>query len=447
MESITGYLIIMKKIQDVNLSYSVLKVTLQNSLKHAYRKFQVEGLENIPKEGYTIWAANHTNALMDALVVLASTPKRKVFVARADIFKKKFVASLLRFLRIMPIYRIRDGIDAVKTKNDAIIAEATDVLSDQIPFVIFPEATHRAKHSLLGLSKGIFHIANSVMEHTDGSKPVYILPIGIEYGDFFRFRSTVLLNYGKPINITEIVKENQDLPQPVLMQKLRHLLTERMAAQISYVPDDEDYDSIWEYAKLHADNPEYFDNAIKAIEKEKGTKLKGLMRKTAVNQYAINEALTLKQENPEEARKLFQQIDKLRVWRIQNGVSVYSIAGNSSAINIILKSLLVILGFPYFAYCTIVSLPIWGPIMYIVRGIKDDAFYNTARFGTRLVTSFIMFIVWISLAFTFLEWYYALLFLAFTLPALRYLYDYIEFFRRVKSDIHWMRKKKKAPAL
>lgn len=437
----------MKKIQDVDLHYSALKVTLQNALKHAYRKFQVEGLENIPKEGYTIWAANHTNALMDALVVLASTPKRKVYVARADIFKKPFVAKLLRFLRIMPIYRIRDGIDAVKTKNDAIIAEATDVLSDQIPFVIFPEATHRAKHSLLGLSKGIFHIANSVMEQTGNDKPVYILPIGIEYGDFFRFRSTVLLNYGKPINITEIVKENSDLPQPVLMQKLRHILADRMAEQISFVPDDEDYDSIWEYTKLHADNPEYFDNAVKAIEKEKGVRLKGLMRKTAVNQYAIKEALTLKQERPEEARELFQKIDKLRVWRIQNGVSVYSIAGASSSTKTVLKAIAAIIGLPYFIYCLIVSAPIWGTIAYIVRGVKDDAFYNTARFAVRIVTSFIMFIIWITLAFVFLKWQFALIFLAFTLPALRYFYDYTEFVRRLKSDIHWQIKKKKAPLL
>lgn len=435
----------MKKIQDVDLRYSALKVTLQRALKSSYRKFQVEGLENIPNDGYTIWAANHTNALMDALVVLSSTPVRKVFVARADIFKKAFVAKLLRFIRIMPIYRIRDGIDAVKTKNDAIIAEATDVLSDQIPFVIFPEATHRAKHSLLGLSKGIFHIANSVMEHTGSDKPVYILPIGIEYGDFFRFRSTVLLNYGKPINITEITRENQDLPQPVLMQKLRHILAESMAAQISFVPDDEDYDSIWEYTKLHANNPEYFSKALKAMEEEKGHKLKGLMRKTAVNQYAIREALALKQEKPEEAKELFLKIDRLRVWRIQNGISVYSIAGTSCKAMTLLKLLLAIIGLPYYLYACIVSLPIWGPIAYIIRGVKDDAFYNTARFAVRAIMSIIMFIVWITLAFVFMKWYAALIFLAFTLPALRYLYDYTEFARRLKSDILWQLKKKRAP--
>ena len=172
-----------RKIQDGSFKYFFTKIFVDWAVKSSYRKYQVEGLENLPQNASVIWASNHTNALMDPLVMLSATKQQKVFVARADIFKKKSVIKILTFLKIMPIYRIRDGIEAVRHNNESI-AQATDVLLDGVPFVIYPEATHRPKHSLLKLSKGIFHIAESAIEHTDEQKSVYIQPIGIEYGDY-----------------------------------------------------------------------------------------------------------------------------------------------------------------------------------------------------------------------------------------------------------------------
>ena len=80
-------------IQDRDGFYTFLKFFVDWSVKSSYRKYQVEGLENIPADGSVIWASNHTNALMDPMVMLSSTRGRKVFVARADIFKKKCILS------------------------------------------------------------------------------------------------------------------------------------------------------------------------------------------------------------------------------------------------------------------------------------------------------------------------------------------------------------------
>ena len=103
-----------KNIQDNGWFYTFLKIFVDWSVKSSYRKYQVEGQENIPSDGSVIWAANHTNALMDPMVILSSSSIRKVFVARADIFKKNWARKALTFLKVMPIYRIRDGFDAVK---------------------------------------------------------------------------------------------------------------------------------------------------------------------------------------------------------------------------------------------------------------------------------------------------------------------------------------------
>ena len=166
-----------KKIQDYNWWYSTLRYYVDLVLKLSYRNVRYVGTENIPQNGAVIYAPNHTNALMDALVILAMDRKPKVFVARADIFKNKMLAKIFHFLKILPIMRMRDGIDEVR-KNDETISKAVDVLRDHVPFCIFPEGTHQAKYSSLPLSKGIFRIAFQAQDLMP-DMPLYIVPVGM----------------------------------------------------------------------------------------------------------------------------------------------------------------------------------------------------------------------------------------------------------------------------
>ena len=191
------------KIQDYDPVYSFLRYYVDFVLKLSYRTIRYVGRENVPTDGAIIYAPNHTNALMDALVILAMDRKAKVFVARADIFKNPTFAKILSFLKIMPIMRMRDGIDEVR-KNNETIERAVDVLRDGVPFCIFPEGQHLAKHSALPLSKGIFRIALQAQEQLH-EVPLYIVPVSLHYGNFFRFRSTVLVQIGHPIPVKEFI--------------------------------------------------------------------------------------------------------------------------------------------------------------------------------------------------------------------------------------------------
>ena len=76
-----------RKIQDYDPWYSMLRHYVDAVLKLSYSKIIQTGRENIPDDGAVIYAPNHTGTLMDALIILASDKKPKVFVARADIFK------------------------------------------------------------------------------------------------------------------------------------------------------------------------------------------------------------------------------------------------------------------------------------------------------------------------------------------------------------------------
>ena len=83
-----------------------------------YRKVIVLGRENINPDDPVIFAPNHQNALMDALAVLFTNKGQNVFLARADIFKRKSIAAVLYFLKILPVYRIRDGFSSLKGNDE-----------------------------------------------------------------------------------------------------------------------------------------------------------------------------------------------------------------------------------------------------------------------------------------------------------------------------------------
>ena len=261
----------MPQIQDKDRIYSFFRPLVDGMFRLSYRRYKVVGKESLPKDGAYIYAPNHSNALCDALAVLGIDHQRKVFVARADIFHNPKVAWLLNGLKIMPIRRMRDGIDEVR-HNDDTMQRAVDTLGAGVPFCILPEGTHRPKHSLLPLNKGIFRIALQANEQYGDKFPIYIVPVGLEYGDYFHLWDSLLIQIGDPINVTQFVidakrewvkQHGEEMTEPQLILALREELTKRMQALILYVPDDDNYEQNWEQMK--ANRPDLFADMDKPV--------------------------------------------------------------------------------------------------------------------------------------------------------------------------------------
>jgi len=250
----------MARIQDKDKIYKAFHPLVNLMFRLSYRRYKVVGRENIPSNGSIIFAPNHSNALCDALAILSLNRHRIVFVARADIFKNPKIAWLLNGLKIMPIRRMRDGIDEVR-QNDETMQNAINTLGSGVPFCILPEGTHRPKHSLLPLAKGIFRIALQANEQFGSANhPIYIVPVGLDYGDYFHLWDSLLINIGQAINITERSKQlkaewklthEEEMTDPQLIMALREELTLGMQRQILYVPDDEHYEQNWQQLKAH----------------------------------------------------------------------------------------------------------------------------------------------------------------------------------------------------
>ncbi len=415
----------MSKIQDDNRLYSFLRPYVDYHVRKAFRRYKVVGYDKIPKSAACIFAANHTNTLMDALVLLSMNHEKKVFIARGDMFKKPAIAKIMFFLRILPIYRIRDGFKSVKDNNAEIIDKAADVIHDEVKLFIYPEATHRTKHSLRQLSKGIFHIALKANNDFGHEKPVYIVPTGIEYGDYFRYRSTALVNFGEPINVTEYVNQNKDENEAVIMNGLREMLTERMSKLISFIPDNEEnYEAIWEMTKIKS--------GLKG----------GLDERLENNQKTIKEILEWKEKEPEKAKEKFEKVDKFIKKRKKKGISVTSVTKKNIFGTVLWKTLVALLGLPYYIASAVANLPIWLVTKILKNSFKDKAWGNTVSFGVEFVLHPILTTLCIVLTFCLLPWKIATISTLLFYPSYMYFVDFGEFLRRWISDVKWMFNKK-----
>jgi 1-acyl-sn-glycerol-3-phosphate acyltransferase len=214
-----------RKIFNWTLGYELGRFYISLAQTLFYSKIIVKGLQNIPSGKRVIFAPNHQNAILDALAVACSNRKQVVFMARADVFNNNLFSRVLRFMKIMPVYRIRDGYENL-IKNEKIFGEAIEVLQHNEFLCLMPEGTHGDKHQLQPLIKGIFRIAFMAIEKNLDNPPV-IIPVGIDYSSYYPFRSQLVVQYGKPIVVADFYELYKKSP-PLAINSLRISLTEEM---------------------------------------------------------------------------------------------------------------------------------------------------------------------------------------------------------------------------
>lgn len=419
------------KIYEKDWRYTLLKPIVDWNLRHSYRKVEVRGKENIPQDGAIMIAPNHCNTLMDALVILRAFNDQTVFGARADIFNKPLIARIMYFLRILPMVRQRDGLRNV-LKNHETQETIVETLEHGVRFCMYPEGRHRPAHSLQSLGKGTFRAVLAANAKFGDKMPVYIIPTGIEYGDYFRFRSTSLITFGKPINVTEYVKGQNVDNEVQFIEPLRKELASRMSELITFIKDDADLYRKWALTKILAvSEGRMYGNY--------GTSLyEGML----ANRKTVDSIEKAFEADPEAMSELLEKTDEFEKKRRRKGLSIYSFSRKNSILKVIGKILAAIIGLPYYIFSAIISAPMWLAYKFLQSRIRDKAFHNTIGFGVKLALGLILFPIYTVLAFCFLSWPYALALSLLTIPSYSFFFDYNEGMRRLISDIKVLSNKK-----
>ena len=218
----------MPKIWDKDKLYLFLRNYVDLFVRASYSSLKIQGA--VPKEGgAVIIAPNHCNTLMDALVVLQSRRSGPtVFGARADIFQNPRAALALRFLKILPMARERDGTGLIRDSRYAF-EEIDDTLANGVPFCFFPEGRHTPGYEVHPLKKGVARIAL----RSAALRPTVIVPAGICYSNFFKYRANCLLRYGEPLDVNAFIAARSELKEQETSAALLQELHGRIQALVT----------------------------------------------------------------------------------------------------------------------------------------------------------------------------------------------------------------------
>jgi 1-acyl-sn-glycerol-3-phosphate acyltransferase len=346
-----------------------------------YRHIYIHGKENIPRGVPVIFTPNHRNALMDALAVLFAQSKQAAFLARADMFRNPVAASLLTFIKIMPIYRPRDGRREMLEHNDESFKAAVAVMKMGRPLVMFPEGDHGEPKRLRPLKKGVIRIAFQAEETYNFQMNLKIVPVGIDY-DHFRFRSSLTVSFGEPIdvdNYSELYRSDPNAAMRSLQSEIRNGIEKLMI----HVEDEVHYQQIINLLSLYprrlrpkkSQSNIYDDKRlIELLEKEKSTNLP-----------SWEQILALLERIREKSRNIGVQAGSIPAWLHRIILPSYHL-------------LLAIAGLPFGIYATINNLPGFLLATRFRRMFKDPQFDATAKFAFGVV---ILPLIYIAQALVF----------------------------------------------
>ena len=201
----------------------ILRLKVWIALHLYFKKIIVEGENNIPKNVPIILVANHQNALIDPLLLATHTKLKPYFLTRASVFKKAFVAKLLNFIRMLPVYRVRDGFSSIQ-QNQKTFDQTYEVLKKNGTVIIFAEGSHSLERYIRPLSKGFTRMAFGLKEKYPELTPV-ILPVGINFSAHRLSGSKVRILFGIPISV-EMPKSESGKLTKLVQQELKQLSVE-----------------------------------------------------------------------------------------------------------------------------------------------------------------------------------------------------------------------------
>ncbi len=138
--------------------------------------------------------ANHPNSFLDAIIIGSIFNENVHFLARGDAFKQKKHRFLLKMLKMIPIYRLREGKENLHL-NEYSFVESKRILASGGIVLIFIEGICVNSHELQPLKKGAARIAL----HTNTATPLMIMPISITYTSFTEFGKNVRVEAAHPI--------------------------------------------------------------------------------------------------------------------------------------------------------------------------------------------------------------------------------------------------------
>ncbi len=286
--------------------------------------------------------------------------------------------------------------------------------------MILPEGDHAGFRRLRQLKKGICRVAFQADEATGFNLELKIIPVGIEYSHYTRYRQVLTVAYGKPIEVSEYHEIYRESPERAL-NELRSRLSAEMKSVMIHIPDD-DYDAIDELRGML--NGRFGDDIR--------------FPKMSRDKLMIDKLIQLKSSNPAAYERICNLSTQIKQIASRLKVDYRLLEKKKHPLGWLIAGMLgIILTFPLFIYGNIFNLTFLEIPNLQIRKIKDLQFHSSVKYGISLILGFVFLPLYLILSLLLFSpwWLGILIFLSLPLSGL-FAWNYYLLFKRIKGGFH-----------
>jgi 1-acyl-sn-glycerol-3-phosphate acyltransferase len=354
--------------------YEFLRLILVFGLRLFHKKFRVVGYENLKgSEIPTIVVGNHQNALLDPILCCSVITQQLHWLTRSDVFKPGLVSFILKKVNMLPVYREKDNVADIRDRNEAIFQECYKRLNRGNWISLFPEGTHKGKKALnTPLKKGIGRLIIGTFEANPNLQQIRILPLGLEYSEFFEKDGDFMLRVGKPIVLSK--EDYTTANKAIWANELVAEISQHLQAVMTDIRNDhyyEEYLTIQDLMHFVYPHNDWHENVVLYQDMVNGQRLEKPAFLAKVKEFnELTKELSFSNQVDFEAKQ----------WRIWNTLRVFMTV-------------------PFSLIGKIVFFPISNFTENFVRTkVKDPLFRNSIRITFKLFFS-IPYILLLAIAF------------------------------------------------
>ena len=276
----------------------------------------------------TIVVSNHPNTLTDAFLVGDQIKQRLYFLGNASLFVKY---AWFFSIAAIPIERYKDT-DGKPLDNDKAFERCDEFLGEGGVLYIAPEGGSKRGRRIRPLKTGTARIGFSAERKKNWRLGLEVIPTGVTYEDYEKFRGRVIIHIGKGLKITDY-KSDYEKDDRGTVRKFTNDLDHSMRKLINHTTDEEEDEMLYKVeAVLQTEEPVSFENQY--------------YRSKKILEHIRQQAT----ESPEWLTafktSLNKYTDGIKSLKLKDHIIMSSISMGS----VLLKCFLLIIGFPFFLY-------------------------------------------------------------------------------------------------
>ncbi|KAF9025271.1 hypothetical protein BDZ89DRAFT_953991, partial [Hymenopellis radicata] len=199
----------------LQLVYHTLHTISDWTVHGYYSELYVQGEENVPRDGPLIMCVHPTTTTrystsQPSVTVTIPYRRQLCFWTKSTLFRNPLSALILSSSGAIPVQRNPNRDDG--SSKAALFHSSTMAFANGKVIGVFPEGTSYTEPTIAQIMSGA---AWAAVEYTRWqreagravTKDAVIIPVGIVYTDKTRFRSSLRVQYGTPISMSEYVDE------------------------------------------------------------------------------------------------------------------------------------------------------------------------------------------------------------------------------------------------